>query len=672
MSKKKTESKRSEYDALKAEIFEHDRRYYVLDDPLLSDAAYDALMGRLLEIEAAHPDWVDATSPSQRVGAAPLEGLESYTHRTPMLSLQNTYEAGAVDEWHGQLLNFLETEDLESDFTCEPKLDGLAVEIVYENGVLVRGATRGDGRIGEDVTENIRTIRSVPLELKINGRRRPELLEVRGEVVIARDAFRRLNRQRAEEGEEPFANPRNLAAGSLKQLDPMVTAARPLDVYFYGLGATEGIVFETQRQFIDELPEMGLKTLARHALTGTLADALRHYDRILEEREQIPFEVDGAVIRVDRLDVCRRLGVRSRSPRWAIAFKFPARQETTRLLEIAIQVGRTGTLTPVARLEPVRVGGVQIARATLHNQEEIERLDARVGDEILVERAGDVIPHVVKVIKELRPEGTKPFVMPTHCPACGTAVVDDPEEVAVRCPERACPAVLKARIGHYVQRTAADVEGMGGKLIEQLVERKLVRRLADLFTLDVQTLAALDRMGEKSARNLVTALEKSKTLPLNRFIFALGIRHVGVTAAETLARHFHDLHTLRAASAEDLEGIKEIGAKMAASLTAFFTDREAMADLDAILDAGVAPKPLEPVAEGALTGKSFLFTGALSKPRKEFEAQVKEAGGRILSGVSRSLDYLVMGEKPGSKVKKAHALDIPVLSEEEFLALLQD
>ncbi len=672
MSKKKTDSARGEYDALKAEIIEHDRRYYVLNDPILSDAAYDELMGRLLALETAHPDWVDATSPSQRVGAAPLAGLESYTHRTPMLSLQNTYEADEVNEWHGQLLHYLETEDLESAFTCEPKLDGLAVEVVYEDGLLVRGATRGDGRTGEDVTENIRTIRSVPLELKIGHGQPPKLLEVRGEVVIARDAFRTLNRERAERGEEPFANPRNLAAGSLKQLDSRVTAARPLDVYFYGVGATEGIAFRTHSQFIDDLPNMGLKTLGDHALTGTLSDALRHYDKILARREEIPFEVDGAVIRVDRLDVCGRLGVRSRSPRWAIAFKFPARQETTRLLDITIQVGRTGTLTPVARLDPVQVGGVQIARATLHNQEEIERLDARVGDEVLVERAGDVIPHVVKIIKDLRPKGTKPFIMPTHCPACGTEVVDDPDEVAVRCPDRACVAVLKARIRHYVQRTAADVEGMGGKLIDQLVERKLVRRLADLYSLDAQTLAGLDRMGEKSAHNLVEALENSKALPLNRFIFALGIRHVGETAAETLAIHYQDLDRLRKSTAEDLEGIKEIGAKMASSLTAFFTDRQAMADLDAILAAGVGPQPLEPVAGGALSGKSFLFTGALSRPRKEFEAEVKAAGGRILSGVSGNLDYLVMGQKPGSKVKKAQALNIPVLSEEEFLALLQD
>lgn len=671
MSKKKTESARGEYDALKAEILEHDRRYYVLDDPILSDAAYDSLMRRLLDIEAVHPDWVDATSPSQRVGAAPLAGLESYMHRTPMLSLQNTYEAGEVDEWHGQLRSYLETDDLQSAFTCEPKLDGMAVEVIYEDGVLVRGATRGDGRTGEDVTENIRTIRSVPLELKISQGHRPKLLEVRGEVVIAREAFRALNRERTGRGEEPFANPRNLAAGSLKQLDPRVTAERPLDVYFYGVGATEGIAFETHTQFIDDLPEMGLKTLGDHALTGTLADALRHYDKILDRREEIPFEVDGAVIRVDRLDVCRRLGVRSRSPRWAIAFKFPARQGTTRLLEITIQVGRTGTLTPVALLEPVQVGGVQIARATLHNQEEIERLDARVGDEVLVERAGDVIPHLVKVIKDRRPKGTKPFIMPTHCPACGTAVVDDPDEVAVRCPDSTCVAVLKARIRHYVQRTAADVEGMGGKLIDQLVERKLVRRLADLYTLDRQTLAGLDRMGEKSAENLSAALEKSKALPLNRFLFALGIRHVGETAAETLAVHFQDLTSLRCATAEDLEGIKEIGAKMAASLTAFFADPEAMTDLDAILAAGVAPRRLEPASGGALRGKSFLFTGALSRPRKEFEAQVKAAGGRILSAVSGNLDYLVIGQKPGSKVKKARALDVPLLSEEEFLALLQ-
>jgi len=670
MPKKSRDGDRAAYEALKSEILEHDRRYYVLDDPVVSDSEYDGLMERLLDIEAAHPGWVDATSPSQRVGAEPQEGLATCEHRLPMLSLQNTYSAGAVREWRGQLLNYLKADELGSDFTCEPKLDGLAVEVIYENGVLVKGATRGDGKTGEDVTENIRTIRSVPLRLRDAGRGIPRLLEVRGEVVIGRDDFERLNRERTERGEEPFANPRNLAAGSLKQLDSRITAGRPLDVFFYGIGATDGVSFATQEDVIKGLPAMGLKTLAAYAAAGTLDEALAHYDGLLERREIIPFDVDGAVIKVNDRRLCERLGVRAKSPRWAIAFKFPARQETTKLLEINIQVGRTGTLTPVAVLEPVQVGGVEIARATLHNQEEIERLDVRIGDTVLIERAGDVIPHVVKVIKEKRPRSARPFAMPAQCPVCLTPVADDPDEVAVRCPNGACPAVLKARIRHFVQRTAADVEGIGGKLIDQLVERGLVERLADLYALDKEALAGLERMGAKSASNIIETLERSKAMPLDRFLFALGIRHVGEAAAGILAAHYGTLETMRAATEEELEGIKDIGAKMAASIVAFFAAAGEAAGIDAMLESGVAPRPYKAAAGGALSGRSFLFTGTLSTPRKECEAQVKERGGRILSGVSKNLDYLVAGDKPGSKVKKAKELGIAVLTEQEFREML--
>jgi len=418
------------------------------------------------------------------------------------------------------------------------------------------------------------------------------------------------------------------------------------------------------------LPAMGIKTLAAYAAAGTLDEALAHYDSLLEQRETIPFDVDGAVIKVNDRRLCERLGVRARSPRWAIAFKFPARQETTRLLEINIQVGRTGTLTPVAALEPVQVGGVEIARATLHNQEEIERLDVRVGDTVLIERAGDVIPHVVKVIKEKRPKGARPFTMPEKCPVCGTEVADDPDEVAVRCPSGSCPAVLKARIRHFVQRTAADIEGIGGKLIDQLVDSELVKRLADLYALEKDALAGLERMGDKSASNIIAMLERSKTMPLNRFLFALGIRHVGEAGAGILAVHYGTLDKVREAKQEELEGIKDMGAKMAESIVAFFTDVNEAAGIDAMLAAGVSPRPYKPVAQGALSGKSFLFTGALSMPRKECEAQVKERGGRILSSVSRNLDFLVAGDKPGSKLKKAKDLGIAVLTEDEFREML--
>ncbi len=670
MGGKEREATRREYDRLKAEILEHDRRYYVLDDPVISDAAYDALMRRLLEIEAEHGEWVDPSSPSQRIGAGPREGLEPYRHRLPMLSLQNTYSVDEVREWHGQLKNYLKTDDLGSDFTCEPKLDGLAVEVIYENGTLTRGSTRGDGRTGEDVTENIRTIRSLPLSLRDSGSGIPALIELRGEVVIGREDFRVLNRERLKQGEEPFANPRNLAAGSLKQLDPRITASRPLDIYFYGLGAAEGIDFATRREILETLPRMGLKTLHEYSAVGPLEKMLDHYDRLLDRRESLPVEVDGAVIKVNSIALCSRLGVRSKSPRWAIAFKFPARQETTRLCAITVQVGRTGTLTPVAELDPVQVGGVEIARATLHNQEEIERLDARVGDTVLVERAGDVIPHVVKVIRDLRPKGARRFRMPGSCPVCGSAVVVDPEEVAMRCPNRSCQAVLKARIRHFVQRTAADIEGIGWKLVEQLVDRGLVARLADLYSLDRAALAGLDRMGDKSAANIEAGLERSKRLTLNRFLHALGIRHVGEHAAGLLAAHFGTLEKIRQAGEAELEGIKEIGPRMARSIMEFFADGDEAAGLEAMAAAGVSPLPFEQREGGVLSGKSFLFTGTLSIPRKEAEAMVKDRGGRILSAVSGKLDYLVAGEKAGSKLKKAGEKGITILTEEELRAML--
>ncbi len=673
MPQKPRKNGRDAYEALKKEIADHDHRYYVLDDPVLSDARYDGLMRRLLKMEEEHPDWVTKDSPSQRVGAAPLDLLEPYTHRQPMLSLANAYGEPEVREWVAQLLNHLKKKSLGSDFTCEPKLDGLAVEVIYEKGRYTRSATRGDGKTGEDVTEDIRTIRSLPLKLADPGEGMPEYLEVRGEVIIEKSRFNEVNRARKQAGEEPFANPRNLAAGSLKQLDSRITAKRPLDLYVYGIGEVRGLEFETHTELMERLGRMGLKTLAGFAQTGDLDRMIAHYDDLLAKRETFPFDVDGAVIKVNRFKVCRDLGVRSKSPRYALAYKFPARQETTLLEKIVLQVGRTGTLTPVALLQPVQVAGVEIARATLHNQEEIERLDAREGDTVVVERAGDVIPQIVKVIKDRRPLGTKPFSMPDRCPACGAEVVADPEEVAVRCSNADCPAVLKARIRHFVGRGAADIEGIGGKLIDQLVEKNLVQRISDLYGLERGTLAGLERMGEKSASNILEALERSKGMPLARFIFALGIRHVGEHAAEILAIHFADLEELEAAKPEDLEAIKEIGPKAAAGIKAFFETREEQETLEQFRKTGLTPKAAPPsAAEGPLSGISFLFTGTLKEmTRSQAETRVKSAGGRVLSSVSRKLGILVVGEKPGSKLKKAKDLGVEVLNEKEFLARIE-
>ncbi|MHC4944539.1 MAG: NAD-dependent DNA ligase LigA [Planctomycetota bacterium] len=660
------------YEALKKEIAFHDHRYYVLFDPVISDIKYDKLMRRLLEMETAHPEWITPDSPSQRVGAKPLDSLKPYTHRQPMLSLANAYSEEEVREWHQQLLNYLKAEDLGSDFTCEPKLDGVAVEVIYEKGVLKRGATRGDGKTGEDVTENIRTVRTLPLKLIDSDEPSPAYLELRGEVIIERELFYRLNRERKKAGEEPFANPRNLTAGSLKQLDPRIASSRPLDLYIYGVGMMEGIAFASQADLMERLAAMGIKTLEAHACTGTLDDTIAHYRSLLERREEFPFDVDGAVIKVNRFDVCDKLGVRSKSPRYALAYKFPARQETTVLEKIEVQVGRTGALTPVAHLAPVQVGGVEISRATLHNQEEVERLDARAGDTVVVERAGDVIPHIVKVIKDLRPKGAKPFKMPNKCPVCSGPVEDDPDEVAVRCANPACPAVLKARIRHFVGRAGADIEGIGSKLIDQLVEKGLVKRISDLYALEQDVLAGLERMGEKSASNIIEALERSKTMPLPRFIFSLGIRHVGEHGAEILASHFATIDELAGASVEDMEEIKEIGPKVAASVAAFFETPAEKNTLAAFRKAGLEPKASAAAGEGPLEGKSFLFTGAMSAmTRSQAEARVKALGGKVLSGVSKKLDILVAGEKPGSKLKKAKDLGVQVLTEEEFIEFIK-
>ncbi len=665
---------KEEYSALKKEIAFHDHRYYVLDDPVISDAKYDGLMRRLLDIEKAHPDWVTPDSPSQRVGAAPLEALKPYAHRTPMLSLANTYNEKEVFQWRDQLLSRLKPGKLESDFTGEPKLDGVAVEVIFERGAFFRGATRGDGKTGEDVTENLRTIRSLPLELLDDGSGVPEYLEVRGEVIIEKSRFNELNRLRVRVGKEPFANPRNLAAGSLKQLDSRVAAQRPLDFYAYGIGDSGETVFESQQELLKRLSGMGLKTLDPFSRAGSIDDMVEHFRFLLSRRETFAFDVDGVVIKVNRFDACSRLGVRSKSPRYAIACKFPARHETTSIDKILIQVGRTGALTPVAILSPVQVGGVEISRATLHNSEEIERLDIREGDRVVVERAGDVIPHIVKVITDVRPKHAKRFKMPARCPVCMDDVVKVPDEVAVRCPNPSCPAVLKAGIRHFVGRNAADIEGIGEKLIDQLVDRGLVHKTSDLYGLSLEEIAGLDRMGDRSAKNVISSLDRSRTnLSLSRFIFALGIRHVGEHVAQILADHYPTLIELRQASAEEMEDIKEIGPKAAASLKAFFESPHAQELLGAFEKAGLSLKAAESAgaAEGKLQGKSFLFTGVLSNmTRAHAEARVKGFGGRVLSGISRKLDFLVAGEKPGSKLAKAKKIGIEVLSEHEFTEMI--
>ncbi len=648
---------------LLAEVARHDRLYYDQDRPRISDVEYDRLLEELAKIESLHPELRRDDSPTQRVGGRPVSHLESVPHSVPMLSLANTYSREEVEEWHRGLFDFL-GDDTELRFACEPKLDGVAIELVYQEGQFVRAITRGDGRVGDDVTHNVRTIRSLPFSLE--GESVPSLLEVRGEVIMTRAHFDRVNHRREEAGEETFINPRNLAAGTLKTLDPAVASRRPLDLIVHGIGREEGLEETTHEERFARLQEMGLTTLGPLLCFGSLETVLAHYADLQERRDTLPFEIDGAVIKVDDVNLRQRLGERSRSPRWAIAYKFPAQRETTLVKEIHVQVGRTGILTPRAVVEPVHVGGVTIEYVTLHNRDEIDRLGIKVGDRVLIERAGDVIPKIVEVA--VAGEG-QAFVMPTVCPGCGSEVEDDPEEVAVRCPNRSCSAVVRRRIEHFVSRGAMDVEGMGKKLIEQLAAEGMVERLSDLFTLDVKALSALERMGDISAKNLLGSLEQCRTRPFSRLLYGLGVRHVGQHVAEVIVAHWGSVEELRGVDEEALTQVNEIGPVVAKTLLAWLEDEEEQADLDRMLSLGVEPAtPVVIAPDGPLSGKSFLFTGSLEKvTRREAQEMVKGAGGTLLSGVSRHLDVLVVGDRPGSKKKKAESLGIQIMDEETFL-----
>ncbi len=657
------------------EIRRHDRLYYEQDAPAIADAEYDALLRELQQLEEAHPGLARADSPTRRVPGAPIAGLVAAEHRRPMLSLANTYDRQEIADWVESICEFLGCGADELVFSCEPKLDGVALELVYERGLLVQAITRGDGRVGDDVTHTVRTIRNLPQALTGAPEARPARLEVRGEAFMARAAFAALNRARAEAGEELFINARNTASGTLKLLDPALAARRPLHFLAYGLGEAEGLRDArgeppaTHRDAMEALAALGLPTTGALSCRGSLEEVLAHHDALLARRDELPFELDGTVLKVDALALQERLGERSRSPRWAIAAKFPARQASSVLRAIEVQVGRTGALTPVAIVDPVHVAGVTITNVTLHNRDEIARLGVKVGDRVLVERAGDVIPKIVGVT---RSGAGEPWSFPAACPACASPVQEVEGEVVVRCPNARCPAVLARRIEHFVSRRAMDVEGLGEKLVAQLVEGGHVRRLADLYALDEARLLGLERMGEVSARKLLAGLEASRRRPLAKLLFGLGIRHVGETVAETLAAHWPTLEALRAASEEELQSLSAIGPAVARSLRAWFDDPESAADLDALLAAGVAPAAVRaPRGEGPLAGRTFLFTGTLSAlGRREAGERVKALGGRLLSSVSAQLDVLVVGDKPGSKLKQAQALGLTVLDEEGFLALL--
>ena len=707
---------KEEVENLKAELNRHNYNYHVLDQPLISDAEYDRMMARLISIEEAYPELAYPDSPTRRVGAPPLTSFENARHSLPMLSLDNGFEDDDILEFHHRTLRRLQEEGLISSlddvlYTVEPKLDGVAVELCYENGVLTRAMTRGDGVTGEVITDNVRTIRAVPLKIEAGitpsladpaqaslfseeprdlkqglpvSMGVPPLLEVRGEVIINRRDFESLNNDRLEKDEPLFANSRNAAAGSLRQLDSSITASRPLSIFVYGLGLVNGISFDSHADMLKSLNAFGFPVNPLTKPRLTIDQVLEYYRKLEDIRADLPYEIDGMVIKVDDMNYQQILGVKTRSPRWAIAYKFSAIEETTVIREIVVQVGRTGTLTPVALLEPVSIGGVTVSRATLHNEDEIKRKDIRVGDTVVIVRAGDVIPKVVKVILENRTGSEIPFCFPESCPVCGSEVQRQQGEAAVRCINVSCRAQLKEKIRHFVSKSAFDVDGMGRKLVEQLVEKNVIHSFADLFTLKKGELSAMERMGEKSAKNILDALASSRTISFKRFIYALGIDHTGDNAARLLTERYGSLENLMAASADDMETVEGIGPKTAWAVHDFFANKDNQTVIKALIKNGVEVVPhsqsvnkdikfVDESIKSPFLGKIIVLTGTLDgMTRTEAKKILERAGARVTSSISSKTDFLVAGDSPGSKLKKAQNFGVTIIGKQQFHSLLKE
>ncbi len=649
----------------------HNRRYYQLDDPEISDYEYDRLMRELADLEERFPDIDRSASPTQRVGATPLEKFSTVTHLTPMLSLGNAFSEEEVSEFDERIKRLL-GDKAELDFVTEPKIDGVAVNLIYEKGIFRVGATRGDGFTGEDVTQNLRTIRALPLKMRTGDPDRiPDRIEIRGEVYLEKGAFRKLNERRVEQGESAFANPRNAAAGSLRQLDPRITARRPLNIFCYGVGSIEGRSFSTHWDTLKSLGDWGFPTNPNIRLARDVQACVGYYRHIESIRETLPYEIDGIVLKVNSLSLQDRLGMVSRSPRWAVAVKFAPTQATTVIEDIVIGVGRTGVLTPVAVMKPVQVGGVTVSRATLHNEDEIAKKDVRIGDTVIVQRAGDVIPEVVKVIESKRTGKEKPFRMPEKCPVCGSKVVRLEGEVAHRCIDLACPAQIRENIGHFVTRGGMDIEGLGDKIVSQLLDAGLIGDPADLYAITKEQLLELERFADKSAENLVSTIARSKHPPLERLLFALGIRHVGEYVAKILSKRFGSVGKIETASQEELTAIDGIGPTIAESIYKFFHEPHNLKVIRKLEQANVRPVVEKQATSTALAGKTFVFTGSLKGfSREKAKEIVVTLGGAATSTVSKKTDYVVAGEDPGSKFEKAKSLGVAILDEEEFLKLI--
>jgi DNA ligase (NAD+) len=657
---------------LREKIRYHNYRYYVLDDLTIADTEYDQLMRDLIELEEKYPQYISSSSPTQRVGIEPVSGFTTVEHITPMQSLANAFSTEELIAFDQRIKKIIPQQ--KSEYVIELKIDGLAVALVYEKGIFTRGATRGNGTMGEEITSNLRTVKAIPL--KLFGENLPPRIEVYGEVYMKKSDFKRLNEERMKNGESLFANPRNAAAGSVRQLDPRITAQRHLDTFIYRATFPEGNKFNTHIEALNYLKKIGFKVNPHTKLCQGIDEAINYCLQWIEKKEELDYEIDGMVIKVNSLRVREELGSTTRSPRWAIANKFPAQQTTTKVRDIIVQVGRTGALTPVAILDPVRISGSVVQRATLHNEDEIMRKDIRIGDTVLIQKAGEIIPEVIKVIEEKRTGKEKGFVMPTQCPVCGAKVFRPEGEVASRCNSLTCPAQVKERIRHFASRNAMDIEGLGPAIIEQLVEKSLIKDISDLYFLKRDDLISLERMAEKSADNLLDAIEKSKKKSLANLIYGLGIRYVGVHSSEVITRYYPTLDEFREAGLEELIEINEIGPKIAESIILFFKEKENLAIIERLRRAGLNFGQEEEKRRGKkgvqiLAGKQFVLTGTLKDfTRIQAKEIISELGGRVTGSVSKKTDYVVAGEDPGSKYQKAQKIGVSIISEEEFKKII--